>query len=264
MTSAQTQATGRRAGCRWPSSQCSSAVWSPSRASRAPRAGRSQTGCPGRTCRGPTLPSVARALLLAGLVLLNIATGNVIVRLALLAIGALRSDQVAARAPPRATSSQPTGSRVDACSARWSGSSSSGWLAGERRRQHRHRRQGPAAVPRDPGGGCTFLADELTGRHRRRHGVLPRRQLRQPGSSPSAHSPSPADSWPSPPRRVQSAARPPSADGELARRGLHTRRRASPAAYDGIVSRTGPWPCRWCRARRWGVVDDARTLGRGG
>ena len=49
-------------------------------------------------------PSVARALLLAGLVLLNIATGNVIVRLVLLAIGALRSDQVAAA---RASSGDP-------------------------------------------------------------------------------------------------------------------------------------------------------------
>jgi hypothetical protein len=49
-------------------------------------------------------PSAGRALLLAGVVALNIATGNVIVRLVLLAIGALRSDQVTAA---RASSSDP-------------------------------------------------------------------------------------------------------------------------------------------------------------
>ncbi|MDV3223052.1 hypothetical protein [Intrasporangium sp.] len=47
---------------------------------------------------GGAPPSAGRALLLTGLVLLNIATGNVVVRLVLLAIGALRSDQVAASA----------------------------------------------------------------------------------------------------------------------------------------------------------------------
>lgn len=41
-------------------------------------------------------PAPGRALLMAGLVLFNLATGNTIVRLVLLAIGALRSDQVAA------------------------------------------------------------------------------------------------------------------------------------------------------------------------
>ena len=51
---------------------------------------------------GPATPS--RALLMAGLVLFNLATGNIIVRLVLLAIGALRSDQVAAA---RASSGDP-------------------------------------------------------------------------------------------------------------------------------------------------------------
>ncbi|MDC5698360.1 hypothetical protein OO014_13965 [Intrasporangium calvum] len=40
--------------------------------------------------------SVSRVLLLAGLVVFNLATGNIIVRLVLLAIGALRPDQVVA------------------------------------------------------------------------------------------------------------------------------------------------------------------------
>ena len=53
---------------------------------------------------GGTAPTADRALLLAALVLLNIATGNVVVRLVLLAIGALRSDQVAAA---RASSGDP-------------------------------------------------------------------------------------------------------------------------------------------------------------
>lgn len=46
--------------------------------------------------------SVSRVLLLAGLVSFNLATGNVIVRLVLLAIGALRSDQVVAAQSPSA------------------------------------------------------------------------------------------------------------------------------------------------------------------
>ncbi|WP_353511299.1 hypothetical protein [Intrasporangium sp.] len=53
---------------------------------------------------GGTAPTAERALLLAALVLLNIATGNVVVRLVLLAIGALRPDHVAA---VRAASGDP-------------------------------------------------------------------------------------------------------------------------------------------------------------
>ncbi|WP_141841730.1 hypothetical protein [Humibacillus xanthopallidus] len=49
---------------------------------------------------GTTTPSPARLLVLAGLVAFNIATANVIVRLVLLAIGALRPDMVAAAASP--------------------------------------------------------------------------------------------------------------------------------------------------------------------
>jgi hypothetical protein len=52
---------------------------------------------------GATTPSAARSLVLAGLVAFNIATANVIVRLVLLAIGALRPDMVvaaAAASPP--------------------------------------------------------------------------------------------------------------------------------------------------------------------
>jgi hypothetical protein len=48
---------------------------------------------------GSTPPSPARLLVLTGLVAFNVATANVIVRLVLLAIGALRPDMVAASAP---------------------------------------------------------------------------------------------------------------------------------------------------------------------
>ncbi|TQN48841.1 hypothetical protein FHX52_1994 [Humibacillus xanthopallidus] len=61
---------------------------------------------------GLATPSAARLLVLTGLVAFNIATANVIVRLVLLAIGALRPDMVAAAAPtvpavPPGQSSQP-------------------------------------------------------------------------------------------------------------------------------------------------------------
>ena len=55
---------------------------------------------------GPGTPSAARVLVLAGLVAFNIATANVIVRLVLLAIGALRPEVVAAAA------TAPVGSAV--------------------------------------------------------------------------------------------------------------------------------------------------------
>jgi len=48
---------------------------------------------------GTTTPSPARLLVLTGLVAFNVATANVIVRLVLLAIGALRPDMVAASTP---------------------------------------------------------------------------------------------------------------------------------------------------------------------
>ncbi|MGW5242028.1 hypothetical protein ACWEOW_24115 [Monashia sp. NPDC004114] len=54
----------------------------------------------------PTTPSAARVLLLAGLVMFNLATANVIVRLVLLAIGALRPE--ALTAAQRTPSSPPT------------------------------------------------------------------------------------------------------------------------------------------------------------
>jgi hypothetical protein len=65
---------------------------------------------------GPGTPSAARVLVLAGLVAFNIATANVIVRLVLLAIGALRPEMVAAASAPvgsaalsrTATTSRPT------------------------------------------------------------------------------------------------------------------------------------------------------------
>ncbi len=50
---------------------------------------------------GPLSPEPSRVLLLAGLVLLNVATANVLVRLVLLTIGALRPDQVAAPPVPQ-------------------------------------------------------------------------------------------------------------------------------------------------------------------
>lgn len=50
---------------------------------------------------GSGTPDVARTLLLLGLTLLNIATANVIVRLVLLAIGALRPEQVTAPKTPQ-------------------------------------------------------------------------------------------------------------------------------------------------------------------
>jgi hypothetical protein len=57
---------------------------------------------------GPATPSAARVLLLAGLVIFNLATANVIVRLVLLAIGALRPDSVtAAQRTPSSPPSQP-------------------------------------------------------------------------------------------------------------------------------------------------------------
>ena len=60
---------------------------------------------------GATTPSPARLLVLAGLVAFNIATANVIVRLVLLAIGALRPDLVAASVPTPARA--PAGQSVD-------------------------------------------------------------------------------------------------------------------------------------------------------
>jgi hypothetical protein len=60
---------------------------------------------------GTTTPSPARLLVLAGLVAFNIATANVIVRLVLLAIGALRPDMVAAAASPAAPA--PRGQPAD-------------------------------------------------------------------------------------------------------------------------------------------------------
>jgi len=56
---------------------------------------------------GPATPSAARLLVLTGLVAFNIATANVIVRLVLLAIGALRPDMVAAAASTSRSSVPP-------------------------------------------------------------------------------------------------------------------------------------------------------------
>ncbi|WP_404392231.1 hypothetical protein [Humibacillus xanthopallidus] len=58
---------------------------------------------------GDTDPSPTRLLVLAGLVAFNVATANVIVRLVLLAIGALRPDMVAAAAPTFPPAASPTG-----------------------------------------------------------------------------------------------------------------------------------------------------------
>ena len=57
---------------------------------------------------GSSVPSTSRVLLLAGLVLFNIATANVVVRLVLLAIGALHPDTVtAALRTPMSPPTQP-------------------------------------------------------------------------------------------------------------------------------------------------------------
>ena len=100
-------------------------------------------------------PSVARALLLAGLVLLNIATGNVVVRLVLLGHrrAAVRSGRRRPRLVGRPPASRPaqgwTPARPDGAARH--PRPRTGWRV--RRRQHRHRRQGSVALPRDPGGG---------------------------------------------------------------------------------------------------------------
>lgn len=58
---------------------------------------------------GPASPSAARVLLLTGLVAFNVATANVIVRLVLLAIGALSPDAVAATSTAATRRGQPPG-----------------------------------------------------------------------------------------------------------------------------------------------------------
>ena len=60
-----------------------------------------------------------RALLLAGVVLVQLSTGNVLVRLVLRATGRCGPT------PPEACPARPAPSRAAGCSARWSGSSSS-------------------------------------------------------------------------------------------------------------------------------------------
>lgn len=62
---------------------------------------------------GAHIAATPRVLLLVGLVLFNIATGNVIVRLVLLAIGALRPDQITAgQAQPAQPSDRLKGGRL--------------------------------------------------------------------------------------------------------------------------------------------------------
>ena len=114
---------------RSPSSPPSSSVCSPSPERRHPRAEPLATwlGWADLPGHGP-LPA-ARVLLLTGLVLFNVATANIIVRLVLLTIGALRPSDVtdanaaaaaaaslAGRAAPPTAGSPPTGSRAAGCS----------------------------------------------------------------------------------------------------------------------------------------------------
>ncbi len=66
---------------------------------------------------GTTTPSAARVLLLTGLVMFNLATANVIVRLVLLAIGALRPDAITAAqrtpfSPPTQAADRLKGGRL--------------------------------------------------------------------------------------------------------------------------------------------------------